>query len=132
MRKVGDGEKKRKEKNYAYCATNVIASRPPERRSTGTPHASANMYQPPSMFETREIKQKQSGAFFLGHPVGSCERLEQIPTIVGTFVQATFVLVTFVHISNIYHLPNFDPIFGTQYFLRPKSIYQKKCRSQFH
>ena len=38
--------------------------------------------------------------------VGSCEHLEQIPTVTVTFVQAlfsraTFVLVTFVHIRNI-------------------------------
>ena len=33
--------------------------------------------------------------------VGSCEHLEQIPTVMVTFVQATFVLVTFVHIRNI-------------------------------
>ena len=32
--------------------------------------------------------------------VASWEHLEQIPTIKLTFVQATFVLVTFVHISN--------------------------------
>ena len=33
--------------------------------------------------------------------VGSWEHLEQIPTVTVTFVQATFVLVTFVHIRNI-------------------------------
>ena len=33
--------------------------------------------------------------------VGSCERLEQIPTVMVIFVQATFVLATFVHIRNI-------------------------------
>ena len=33
--------------------------------------------------------------------VGSCEHLKQIPTITVTFVQATFVLATFVHIRNI-------------------------------
>ena len=57
MRKVDDGEekKKRKEKKEKkrkkkkrikimtfIVATNVIASRPPERRPTGTPHARAN------------------------------------------------------------------------------------------
>ena len=47
MRKVDDGEekkeKKRKEKIMTFIvATNVIASRPPERRPTGTPHARAN------------------------------------------------------------------------------------------
>ena len=33
--------------------------------------------------------------------VGSCEHLEQIPTVRVIFVHATFVLVTFVHIRNI-------------------------------
>ena len=32
---------------------------------------------------------------------GSWEHLKQIPTVTVTFVQATFVLVTFVHIRNI-------------------------------
>ena len=51
MRKVDDGEekkrkkRKRKEKRNKIMtfivATNVIASRPPERRPTGTPHARA-------------------------------------------------------------------------------------------
>ena len=51
MRKVDDGEKKKKKKKKKkrkkimtfIVATNVIASRPPERRPTGTPHARANM-----------------------------------------------------------------------------------------
>ena len=48
LRKVDDGEKKRrknrnkKEKNDVYSGHYVIASRPPERRPTGTPHARAN------------------------------------------------------------------------------------------
>ena len=43
MRKGCDGEKKWKmEKIMFIVATNVIASRPPERRPTGTPHARAN------------------------------------------------------------------------------------------
>ena len=33
--------------------------------------------------------------------VGSWEHLEEIPTVSVTFVQATFVLATFVHIRNI-------------------------------
>ena len=50
MRKVDNGEKKgkkeekRKEKIITFLvATNVVASRPPERRPTGTPHARANI-----------------------------------------------------------------------------------------
>ena len=55
MRKVDDGEEKRKEKRKRkkkrkkkkkimtfIVATNVIFSRLPERRPTGTPHARAN------------------------------------------------------------------------------------------
>ena len=49
MRKVDDGEEKKekrkekKEKIMTFIvATNVVASRPPERRPTGTPHAPAN------------------------------------------------------------------------------------------
>ena len=48
MRKVDDGEKKekkekkkKKENNDVYSGHYVIASRPPERRPTGTPHARA-------------------------------------------------------------------------------------------
>ena len=33
--------------------------------------------------------------------VGSWDHLENIPTVTVTFGQATFVLATFVHISNI-------------------------------
>ena len=46
MRKVDNGEEKRKKKKIMtfIVATNVIASRPPERRPTGTPHARANSY----------------------------------------------------------------------------------------
>ena len=40
--------------------------------------------------------------------VASWEHLEHIPTIKLTFVQETFVLVTFVHIRNI--LTVTDPI----------------------
>ena len=46
MRKVDDGEKKKKKIIIIIMtfivATNVIASRPPERRPTGTPNARAN------------------------------------------------------------------------------------------
>ena len=45
MRKVDDGEEKEKRKRNKIMtfivATNVIASRPPKRRPTGTPHARA-------------------------------------------------------------------------------------------
>ena len=40
MRKVDDGEKRRKRMAF-IVATNVIASRPAERLLTGTPHARA-------------------------------------------------------------------------------------------
>ena len=54
MKKVADGEKQgklgkkekkeqRKQKIMTFIvATNVVASRPPKRRPTGTPHARAN------------------------------------------------------------------------------------------
>ena len=42
-------------------------------------------------------------ALFLPYPThkGSWEHIQQIRTVTATFVQATFVLGTFVHISNI-------------------------------
>ena len=42
MRKVDDGEKKKEKIMTFIVATNVVASRPPKRRPTGTPHARAN------------------------------------------------------------------------------------------
>ena len=46
MRTVDDGEKKKEKKKImsplTNMATNVIASRPPERGQTGMPHARAN------------------------------------------------------------------------------------------
>ena len=44
MKKVHDGEKKEEKKIIMtfIVATNVVASRPPERRLTGTTHARAN------------------------------------------------------------------------------------------
>ena len=45
---------------------------------------------------------------------GSCDHPEQIPTVMVTFVQATFVLTTFVHIRNISVVT--DQIFWIQLF----------------
>ena len=44
MKKVdNEKKKKRKENNVAFLvATNIVASRPPKRQPTGTPHARAN------------------------------------------------------------------------------------------
>ena len=42
MRKVDDGEKKKRKKMLFIMATNVVASRLPEHRPTGTSHARAN------------------------------------------------------------------------------------------
>ena len=39
MRKVDDGEKNTQKKMLFIVATNVVASRPPEHRPTGTPTA---------------------------------------------------------------------------------------------
>ena len=52
MRKSDDGEKKKQEKKTGekkktmmkIVATNVVASRPPERRPTATPTARANLF----------------------------------------------------------------------------------------
>ena len=41
MRKVDDGEKKKR--MSFIVATNIVASRPPERRPTRTSHARANL-----------------------------------------------------------------------------------------
>ena len=43
MRKVDDGKKRKEKKKIMsfLVATNVVASRPPERQPTGTPHARA-------------------------------------------------------------------------------------------
>ena len=52
MRKVDDGEKKKEKKEKKkkimtfIVATSVVASRPPDRRLTGTPHARANDWFP--------------------------------------------------------------------------------------
>ena len=50
MRNIDDREETgRKKKIMTFMvATNVIASRPPERRPTGTPHARANLVLPHS------------------------------------------------------------------------------------
>ena len=52
MRKVDDGEKKIM---LFILATNVIASRPPERRPTGTPHTRAKIA---SLIETHQWTQE--------------------------------------------------------------------------
>ena len=63
MRKVDDGKrKKRKEKIMSFLvATNVVASRPPERRPTGTPHAYA-------IFCTHEILSVMEGEMGVNIP----------------------------------------------------------------
>ena len=43
MRKGSDGGEKKKKIMTFLVATNVVASRPPERRPTGTPTARAKM-----------------------------------------------------------------------------------------
>ena len=52
--------------------------------------------------------------------VGSCEHLEQIPTVRVTFVLTTFVLTTYVHIRNISAVT--DPILMKLYRLVPGNI----------
>ena len=58
MRKVDDVEKRKKKREKIMTfivATNVIASRPPERRPTGTPHARANKFLDPSTPSMRKV-----------------------------------------------------------------------------
>ena len=60
MRKSDDGEKKRekrekKEKKTFLVATNVVASRPPERRPTGTPTARAKSFYGRFFFRTKSF-----------------------------------------------------------------------------
>ena len=44
MKKVDDGEKRKKQQNNGVIVpTNIVASRPPERQPTGTPHTCANL-----------------------------------------------------------------------------------------
>ena len=45
-------------------------------------------------------KRWSDSPYLKGLKVGSWDTLEQIPTVTVTFVQAAFVLVTFVHITN--------------------------------
>ena len=61
------------------------------------PNTKPNIYcQNPNLTSTQTLK------------VGSLEHLEQIPTVMVTFVQAIFVLATFIHTRNISALS--DPI----------------------
>ena len=48
--------------------------------------------------------------------IGSWKHLEQIPAITVTFVKATFVLVTFVHIRNVWAIT--DPILTKLFWLK--------------
>ena len=60
MRKVDDGEEKKEKKINKIMtfivATNVIASRPPERQPTGTPLARANNEEPSGYLMRRTRK----------------------------------------------------------------------------
>ena len=62
------------------------------------------------MFVASEIKQKSCGACFVGHPLGSLEHLEQIPTVTVIIVQATHVQATFVYMRKYYRSEEIDPI----------------------
>ena len=61
MRKVDDGKKEKKIMLF-LVATNIVASRPPERRPTGTPQARAKIV----FFKVQiSVQVLKSGAFFL-------------------------------------------------------------------
>ena len=53
-----------------------------------------------ALAQSRACAPPKQGVLF--EQTGSWEHLEHIPTVTVTFVQATFVLVTFVHIRNIF------------------------------
>ena len=72
MRKVDDGEEKEKEKKKKrkfIVATNVIASRPPKRRPTGTGKSSVNAAkdskQLQNIFKTIQIQKKDNLKIYL-------------------------------------------------------------------
>ena len=62
--------------------------------------------------------------------VDSWDHLELIPTVMSTFVQAIFVLVTFVHIRNISAVT--DPIFTKLQKYVPGTIFNRWQLSQWY
>ena len=56
---------------------------------------------PPTQTQYRQYLSYYQHDFDQALKIGSCDHLEQIPTVTMTIVQATFVLPTFVHIRNI-------------------------------
>ena len=56
---------------------------------------------PPTQTQYRQYLSYYKHDFDQALKIGSCDHLEQIPTVTMTIVQATFVLPTFVHIRNI-------------------------------
>ena len=80
MRKVDDGEKKRKKKKRKkkkkimtfIVATNVIASRLPEGRPTGTPHARANCMTRYNLALITLLKNTSLGALGTLSPFSTC------------------------------------------------------------
>ena len=79
MRKVDDRKKKKRKKKIMsfLVATNVVASRPPERRPTGTPHNISKMYTKwavenvqygiSRLLEAEKYNKNKSGNCFAGH-----------------------------------------------------------------
>ena len=64
MRKVDDGKKRKRKKIMSFIvATNVVSSRPPERRSTGTPHARANFSGCELLWDSRVKKLKKEKVY---------------------------------------------------------------------
>ena len=65
-------------------------------------------HHPPTRNFMSALSQLLLTRFWLNFKSGWWEHLEQIPSVMLTFVWATFVLATFVHIRNISAVP--DPI----------------------
>ena len=66
MRNIDDGERKRKKITVEIVATNVVASRSPERRPTATPTARAKSVGKiaPRLFVERKSVEKIEGQLF--------------------------------------------------------------------
>ena len=62
---------------------------------------SVNHHHPPQQTQCQQYQSCYCTDFNKSLNVGSCDHLEQIPSVKVRFVQATFVHVTFVHIRNI-------------------------------
>ena len=63
MRNIDDGEKKKEKIMVEIVATNVVASRSPERRPTATPTARAKSNEDLKMKTSQKLKMKGLSSF---------------------------------------------------------------------